>query len=45
VVLELPDVAELVGDELLVGEQYARAEEDRAVGRVAVETAEPRKQE
>src|SRR3982751_6789023 len=34
-----------MGDQLLVGEQRARAEEDRPVQRIAVEAAEPRQAE
>src|SRR5579864_1889643 len=44
-VLHLPDVAELVRDELLVGEQPAGAEQDRLPRGVAVEAPEPREPE
>jgi hypothetical protein len=38
-------VAELVGDEVAVGEEGARAQEDRPVDGIAVEAAEPRQPE
>ena len=38
-------MAQLVRDEVFVGEQRARAEQDRAVERVTVEAAEPRQAE
>ena len=40
--LQLPHVAELVSDEVVVPEQRARAQEDGEVQRVAVEAAKPR---
>src|SRR5579864_5451697 len=45
VVLHLPDVAELVRDELLVGEQPAGPKQDRLPRGVAVEAPEPREPE
>src|SRR3954453_5926624 len=45
VMLHLPDVAELVRDQAVVGEQLARAEQDRPVRGVAVEAPEPRQPE
>src|SRR5437660_880490 len=45
VVLHLPDVTELVRDELDVGEQRPRPQQNRPVGRVALKAAEPRQPE
>ena len=43
--LHLPDMAELVGDEVAVAEEGVRAEQDRPVDGIAVEAAEPRQPE
>ena len=44
-VLHLPDMAELVGDQVAVREKGVRAQKDRPVDRVAVEPANPWKPE
>ena len=45
VVLHLPDVAELVADEVVPCARGQLAQEDRAPGGVAVEAAQPRERE
>ena len=43
--LHLPDVAELVADQVLVGDQLGRSEQDQVPHRVTVEAAKPRESE